>query len=169
MALGQAHAQDQVYIASKSYGRQAIILPSLLGLLLLKLNITKEEYMKSPPYLVGRLLSLADQLHYHYCQHVRGGSIPPQLMGNALMSTALEEPVKALALYGNRILPYQAWAKTVSGDAAKLARDFLSELGKVCAEVSLSEISERCTDAGKAQMLIGYLAKPEKSDSETTI
>lgn len=169
LALGQAHVQDQVFIAAKSYGRQAIILPSLLGLLLLKLNIMKEEYMKSPPYLVGRLLSLADQLHYHYCQHVRGGSIPPQLMGNALMSTALEEPVKALALYCNRILPYQAWAKTVSGDAVGLARYFLSELGKVCSEMSLGEISERCTDAEKAQMLIGYLAKSEKSDSETTI
>lgn len=172
LALGQAHAQGKVIEVEKRYAkqatRQAIVLPSLLGLLLLKLNITKEGYMKSPPYLVGRLLSLADQLHYHYCQHVRDRNVPPQLMGNALMPTALEEPVKALALYSNRILPYQAWAKTVSGDAAGLARYFLSELGKTCSEVSLSEIPERCTDAEKAQMLIGYLAKPGKTDSEMT-
>lgn len=167
LMLGQAHAQGQVFSPPKSYTRQAIILPSILGLLLFKMNITKEEYMKSAPYLVGSLLSLADQLHYHYCQHVRGGSMPPQLMGNALMPTALEEPVKALALYSNRILPYQAWAKTVSGDAAGLARYFLAELGKVCSDVPLTTIPERCTDSDKAQMLIGYLTRPEKYNSDT--
>lgn len=168
LALGQTHAQGQVFTGAKNHARQAIILPSILGLLLFKLNITKEDYMKSAAYLVGRLLSFADQLHHHYCQHVRGGSIPPQLMGNALMSTALEEPEKALALYANRILPYQAWAKTVSGDAAGLAHYFLTELGKTCSEESLSEAPKRCTDTDKAQMLIGYLARPEKSDLETT-
>lgn len=175
LALGQAHAQGQVFATQKSYARQALIMPSVFGLLLYKLNLTKEHYMKSPPYLVGRLLSLADQLHYHYCKHVRDGSVPPQLMGNALMATALEEPVKALALYCNRILPYQAWAKTVSGDAAGLARYFLSELGKVsselgdvCSEEPSKSIPERCTDGDKAQMLIGYLARQEKSDSETS-
>ena len=175
LALGQAHAQGQVFTPPKNYARHTMILPSILGLFLFKLNITKEDYMKSPPYLIGRLLSLADQLHYYYCQHVRNNSIPPQLMGNALMPTALEEPSKALSLFSNRILPYQAWAKTVSGDPAGLARYFLSELGKVssdlgdvCSESSLSIIPERCTDADKAQMMIGYLARPEKSDSETT-
>lgn len=175
LALGQAHAQGQVFIAAKSYTRQAIILPSILGFLLFKMNITKEDYMKSPPYLVGRLLSLADQLHYHYCQNVRNGSVPPQLMGNALMPTALEEPIKALALYCNRILPYQAWAKTTSDEkAAGLARYFLAELGKVCSELGeacsdtpSTNLPERCADPDKAQMLIGYLARPKKSDSVT--
>lgn len=180
LALGQAHAQGEVINPDKKYIRQAaqqsMLLPSILGLLLLKLNITKEEYMKSTPYLVGRLLSLADQLHYHYCKHVRDGSVPPQLMGNALMPTALEEPVKALSLYCNRILPYQAWAKTTSDEkAVGLARYFLAELGKVCSELGevcsdapSMNLPERCTDVDKAQMLIGYLARPEKSDSETT-
>lgn len=175
LALGQAHAQGQVFTLSKNYARQAVILPSILGLFLFKMNIAKEDYMKSPPYLIGRLLNLADQLHYHYCQHVRNNSIPPQLMGNALMPTALGEPIKALALYCNRILPYQAWAKTVSGDPARLAHYFLSELGKVsselgdaCSDSPSSIIPERCTDLDKAQMLIGYLARPEKSGSETT-
>jgi hypothetical protein len=96
-------------------------------------------------------------------------------MGNGLMAPALEEPVKALGLYCNRILPYQAWARTVSGNSAGLARYFSSELGKVSAELGdvgsdgISKgIPERCTDADKAQMLIGYLARPEKSDSETS-
>lgn len=126
--------------------------------------------MKSASYLVGRLLSLADQLHYHYCQHVRDKSVPPQLMGNALMPTALEEPVKALALYSNRILPYQAWARSFHGNDEdnKRVRGILKRLGETCSEASLENMPERCADADKAQMLIGYLARPEKSDSDTT-
>lgn len=180
LGLGQAHALGEVLSTPKKYARQPMILPSILGFLLLKLNITTEEYMKSAPYLIGRLLSLADQLHYHYCVHVRNKphtppgklSIPPQLMGNALMPTALEEPVKAMALYCNRILPYHAWARTVSSkEAAGLARHFLSELGKVCDDLKMvppSDMPKRCSDPDKAQMLVGYLARQEKSDSGTT-
>ena len=51
--------------------------------------------MDSPPFLIGRLLSFCDQLHERYCQKVREGSIPPQLVGNALMPTALETPRKS--------------------------------------------------------------------------
>jgi hypothetical protein len=124
--------------------------------------------MKSAPFLIGRMLSLADQIHYHYCQHVRNGQAPTQLIGNALMVTALEEPEKALALYAQRILPYQAWAKTVGGEGARLAKYFLSELGKACSDVALADVPRRCADADKAQMLLGYLAKTEKSDSTNT-
>ncbi|MGH9908246.1 MAG: hypothetical protein ACRD8U_21995, partial [Pyrinomonadaceae bacterium] len=172
-ALGQEqHARGRVFSGPKTYQRHLLVLPAILGLLLFRLNIRKERYMTTAPYLVGRLLSLADQLHYHYSVNVRNKantpreklSVPPQLLGNALMATALEEPVKALALYAQRILPYQAWARTTSGEEAGLARYFLSELGNVCSAVSLPEMPERCNDADKAQMLIGYLARPEKSD-----
>jgi hypothetical protein len=168
-ALGQSRAKGEVLSVAKNYVRQPLILPSILGLLLSKLQITKEHYMKSTPYLVGRLLSLADQLHYHYCQHVRDSSVPPQLMGNALMPTALEEPVKALSLYSNRILPYQAWARSFQGsdEDNKRVRGILKRLGETCSEGSLENVPERCNDADKAQMLIGYLARPEKTDSET--
>ncbi|MDO8753348.1 MAG: hypothetical protein Q7J80_05590, partial [Anaerolineales bacterium] len=132
------------------------------------LECKKGDYMKTAPYLIGRMLSLADQIHYHYCQHVRKGSAPSQLIGNALMATALEEPEKALALYAQRILPYQAWAKTTSGEGAGLAKYFLSELGKACSDVALVDLPRRCADADKAQMLLGYLAKTEKSDSTNT-
>lgn len=143
LALGQAHAEGRVFSVDKNFLRHPTILPCVLGLLLYRLTISKEEYMKSAPYLVGRLLSLADQLHFQYCQKVREGGVPPQLMGNALMATALEEPVKALAVYANRILPYQAWAKTVSGESAGLARYFLSELGKVSADISQTTLPAR--------------------------
>lgn len=168
IALAHAQHQNSIHKMNGKYEKQKLLLPAILGLLLAKLGKTKEDYMKSAPYLIGRMLSLADQIHYHYCQHVRNGHAPTQMMGNALMVTALEEPEKALALYAQRILPYQAWAKTVSGEGAGLAKYFLSELGKACSDVALADVPRRCADADKAQMLLGYLAKTEKSDSTNT-
>jgi len=170
LLMAMAHTQHHggVHRVNGKYDKQKLLLPAILGLLLAKLEWKKGDYMKTAPYLIGRMLSLADQIHYHYCQHVRKGSVPAQLIGNALMTTALEEPEKALALYAQRILPYQAWAKTTSGDDAGLAKYFLSELGKVCSEVALVDVPCRCADIDKAQMLLGYLAKTEKSDSINT-
>lgn len=165
-----AHTQHQggVHKVNGKYDKQKLLLPTILGLLLAKLECKKENFMKTAPYLIGRMLSLADQIHFHYCQHVRNGSAPSQLIGNALMTTALEEPEKALALCAQRILPYQAWARTTSGDGAGLAKFFLAELGKACSEIALVEMPRRCADTDKAQMLLGYLARTEKSDSTTT-
>ena len=170
LMIAMAHTQHQggIHKVNGKYDKQKLLLPAILGLLLAKLEWKKGDYMKTAPYLIGRMLSLADQIHYHYCQQVRKGSAPSQLIGNALMATALEEPEKALALYAQRILPYQAWAKTTGGDGAGLAKYFLSELGKVCSEVALVDVPIRCADMDKAQMLLGYLAKTEKSDSTNT-
>lgn len=168
IAMAQAHHSGEVHKIGGKYEKQKLLLPAMLGVFLAKLGRKKEEYMKSAPYLIGRMLSLADQIHYHYCQHVRNKQTPTQLIGNALMATALEEPEKALALYAQRILPYQAWAKTAGGDGAGLAKYFLSELGKTCSDVALVDVPRRCADADKAQMLLGYLAKAEKSDESKT-
>ncbi len=163
LMIAMAHSQHQggIHKVNGKYDKQKLLLPAILGLLLAKLEWKKGDYMKTAPYLIGRMLSLADQIHYHYCQHVRKGSTPSQLMGNALMTTALEEPEKALSLYAQRILPYQAWARTAKGDEGKLAGWFLSELGKVCSDVALAHIPDRCADADKAQLMLGYLAKNE--------
>lgn len=164
MAVAHAQHQGEIHKVKGTYAQQKRLLPAILGLLLAKLKWKKEDYMKTAPYLIGRMLSLVDQLHNHYCQHVRKGSSPSQLIGNALMTTALEEPEKALALCAQRILPYQAWAKTASGDGAGLARYFLLELGKVCSEVTLVTVPRRCNDTDKAQMLLGYLANIKQAD-----
>lgn len=168
MAMAHTQHHDGIHKINGKYDKQKLLLPVILGLLLAKLNWKKGDYMKTAPYLIGRMLSLADQIHYHYCQHVRNGSTPTQLIGNALMATALEEPEKALALYAQRVLPYQAWAKTTSGEGAGLAKYFLAELGKACSDVTLVDVPRRCADADKAQMLLGYLAKTEKSDPTNT-
>lgn len=161
MAIAHTQHHGGVHKVNGKYDKQKLLLPAILGLLLAKLEWKRGDYMKTAPYLIGRMLSLADQIHYHYCQHVRKGSVPSQLIGNALMATALEEPEKALALYAQRILPYQAWARTARGDEGKLAGWLLSELGKVCSDVALATVPSRCADADKAQMMLGYLAKNE--------
>lgn len=165
LALGQAHAQGKVHAVDRKYAQQPLLLPSIVGLLLHKLGHTKGEIMTSPAFLVGRLFNIADSLHLEYCKHVRNNSIPPQLVGNALMATAQEEPTKALSVLWGRIKPYHAWAQTLKeGDHVGLVRYFLKNLGEVSAQLKDADLPKRCTDVDKAQMLLGYLARLESVD-----
>ena len=97
--------------------------------------------MKDTAFLVGQLLSRMDTLHYLYCEVVRNGQAPPQLIGNAIMATALLRPQKAMAFLGQRILPYQAWARTYSargGDApikSELAK-LMNEIGEITVKLA---------------------------------
>ncbi len=122
--------------------------------------------MTSPAFLVGRALSLADRLHLEYCRHVRNNSIPPQLVGNALMTTAQEEPIKALSMLWGRIKPYHAWAQTLKeGDSVGLIKYFLKHLGEVADQLKDVTLPQICTDADKAQMLLGYLARIKSDEN----
>jgi hypothetical protein len=165
LAIGQGNTRFSVFKMNKKYEKQSLLLPSILGLLLYKNGIEKGGFMNSPAYLVGRFLSLADDLHLKYCQQVRKGSIPPQLVGNALMPTALETPEKALSMLSQRILPYQAWAKTLSGDEKDvgLVKYFLKQIGEVSNQLKEEGLSPTCSDTDKAQMLLGYLARSENN------
>lgn len=137
---------------------------STLAILLFKTNHRKENYMKQAPYNIGRLLSLADQLHTLYCKEVRGGDVPPQLFGNALMSTALQQPVTALSLFAQRVLPYQAWANTVnSGENVGLAKYFLKEIGGISQTINESTLPAKLNDAERAEMILGYLANNKEN------
>ena len=125
--------------------------------------------MKGPAFLVGRLLSLADQLHVQYCHGVRNGKVPPQLVGNALMATALETPTKAVAMLAQRVLPYQAWARTVQGgDEVRLAKYLLGELGRMSGDLKDLQLPVTCDDPERAEMLLGYLARSEKDSDHST-
>ena len=166
LAIGHAAHQGKVHPMGKAYGKQALLLPQILGLLLGKLGYKKGTYMKSPPYLIGRLLSLADQLHVQYCREVRKGQVPPQLVGNALMTSAMETPERALALFWQRIKPYHTWAQTVQdGDKVRLVKYFLGELGRVSSTLAETNLPSRCSDTDKVAMLLGYLARSEKKKS----
>lgn len=144
---------------------------SMISILLWKIKIRKEEYMKQAPFYVGRMLAIADTLHREYCINVRGidkngedNSIPPSLIGNSLMTTALDNPEKGLARLSARLPIYQAWAQRAHGENVRLAKWALAELGKVSDKLSELSIPKTAGDTEKAQILLGYLARTEKGD-----
>jgi hypothetical protein len=151
----------------------------LLGLLLKKLeqptttNNTYTTFMKEPLYQLGHMLALADSLHQQYCEHVRKGETPTQLIGNALFNTALEQPVTALSRLAERLAPYQAWAKTFSpakktgeksglekwtlGKLRECAKRFIEDVNGVF-HIRTDELPTRMSAEDKAKLLLGYLA-----------
>lgn len=56
----------------------------LLGLFLDRMRIRKEDYMENLPYLYGQLLKAADELHELYCDVVRDGQKPQELVGSSM-------------------------------------------------------------------------------------
>lgn len=173
--LTVAGAREHASIILKAGDKRAgtlTALPAILALLLFKSDsdISREHIMASPAFLLGRLLALADSLHFQYCQGVRNGQVPGQLLGNALMATALETPEAALALYGQRILPYHAWAKTSKAKEKgpeALAKYLLGQLSDTCSEISLLDLPKRASDTDKAKLILGYLAKaPGNTESK---
>lgn len=167
LALGFLRYQDSKELVKKRHPalshKQSRLLPSVFGLLLAKLGRLKGDYMKGPPFLVGRLLSLADQLHVEYCLDERKGQIASQLLGSGLMPTALEQPEKAMALLCQRLPPYKNWATRLqSGERVGLTKYFLGEMGRLCNQLKECGIPKTTDDADKAEMLLGYLASSER-------
>ncbi len=143
------------------------LMPTILGLLLWKLGIRKEAYMNNPPYLIGRMLKLSDELHALYCKEVRKNSLPPQLLGNALMVAALDSPTQAIAQLALRIAPYLGWARTNSTESAGLSRYFLKEFGLVEAKLRYIALPSRLDDPARAQLLLGYVSASSQTEDTT--
>ena len=133
-----------------------LLVISSIGILLYKLNIQKENYMKSAPYLAGRYFYWADERHKRYCDAERNREYPPQLIGNSCMRIASQSITKALAFLEDRILHYQAWANT---DKENRAGFVLNEIGKVSEELSNLEIPNTIKEIEKAQLLLGYMTR----------
>jgi hypothetical protein len=163
LSLGNSLHRDEV-IKLDGFNKHKQLMPSILGLLLWKLGIGKELYMNNPPYLVGRMLKLADDLHALYCKEVRKNNLPPQLLGNALMVAALESPTQSLAQLALRIAPYLGWARTNSTDSARLSRYFLKEFGIVESKLRDKALPTRLDDAARAQLLLGYISGSDQTD-----
>lgn len=161
LSLGASINRNEI-IAIKGYDNHKIFMPSILGLLLYKLGIKKESYMQKVPFLVGRMLKLADELHALYCKEVRN-ELPPQLVGNALMSAALDSPVQVLSQLALRLKPYYGWAQTSrENESGKLAGYFIGQYGDVAAKLAEESLPTRFNDAERAQLLLGYLASNKK-------
>lgn len=157
LSLGNTlHRNDPVDL--RGLNKHKYLMPAILGLLIWKLGVGKEMYMKNPSYLIGRMLKLADELHAVYCKEVRGGNLPPQLLGNALMAGALDSPTQALSQLALRIAPYLGWARTNSSPSAGLSRYLLKEFGLIEAGLRDATLPSRLADIERAELLLGYIS-----------
>ena len=164
LSLGRAIHCNEV-IKLDANGKYKQFMPAILGILLWKLGIRKESYMNNPPYLVGRMLKVADELHAVYCKEVRKNNLPPQLLGNALMAAALDSPTQALSQLALRIAPYLGWARTNSTESAGLSRFYLKEFGIIEEKLRNNELPQRLDDAAKAQLLLGYISNNAQTEA----
>lgn len=158
------------YKAISDKGKNISQIMSVLGLLLYKCGTRKEQYMEETAYLLGQTLKISDELHALYCKVVRGGDLPPQLVGSALFTTALETPLRAFSMLGSRMSPYITWAKQYRAkgeDDSRLAgwclRVYQSLFDKL--NLTLTPV-EKFDDYGKSKLFIGYMASFPRKEKE---
>ena len=136
---------------------------ALFGILLDALGREMGGYMNDTAFQLGRLLSLADTLHREYCVHVRKGSIPPQLIGNALMPAAADNPEDAIDRLRERMNTYQAWATKVSGEEYRLAKWAVGQMGEICQGIK-RPLPTKTDQTFRAELFLGYMARPHKEN-----
>jgi len=148
----------------KPVARQAALCAvALLGILLNALGRKKEVYMDNTAFQLGRLLSMADTLHREYCVHVRKGSIPPQLIGNALMPAAADNPEDAIDRLRERMNIYQAWATKISGEEYRLAKWAVGQIGEICHAIK-RPLPTKTGQTFRAELFLGYMSRSPKED-----
>ena len=138
---------------------------ALLGILLDALGRKKEVYMNDTAFQLGRLLALADTLHREYCVHVRKGSIPPQLIGNALMPAAADNPEDATDRLRERMNIYQAWAMKSSGEEYRLAKWAVGQIGDICRAIK-RPLPTKTDQTFRAELFLGYMARSPKENDQ---
>ena len=167
VAVGNLVRKQDVLVNARAVSHLEKVL-SLLGILLYKLNRTKEKYMERAPYLIGRFLNLADGLHAIWCHNVKEKDpLPPQLLGSSLYASFQLNPQQGFGNAALRLKPYLDWAKTTQTKDIALARWFVGEFIRVAAAIKEAGIPARLSDADKAEMLLGYLSAPGKNTDST--
>lgn len=134
---------------------------AFLGVLLHALGREKEVYMNDTAFQLGRLLSMADTLHREYCVHIRKGSIPSQLIGNALMPAAADNPEDAIDRLRERMNIYQAWASKISGVEYRLAKWAVGQMGEICNSIK-RPLPRKTDQTFRAELFLGFMARPPK-------
>ena len=134
--------------------------------------------MENAAFKFGQLLAAADVVHAGYCADVRGGDMPPSLLGNQVFTMAQKAPTKALAMLCRRWKPYDGWAKkaarqpgradglTASKDKTEQQRGWSikkalrqsREMGTLASD--LAPALRSCTPNAtfQAELLLGYIA-----------
>ena len=146
--------------------RESLVAVGLYGILLFRQGRFKETYMNDRDYLLGQFLQFADRLHKLYCEHERKGSVPPQLIGNAAVSMAIQSPSRALQVLSHRMPVYLAWAERYSGPEAGLVKWTRKELGRLSAALKDTNLVTAVAASGRAELLLGYLASPSSKTRE---
>lgn len=117
LLAGAAHALRQDagstgFEYARDFDRaEALRSAALVGLLLAKMGRMREDYMNDAAFRLGQLLAAADTLHVGWCMDMRGGDVPPSLLGNSVLAIAQTDPVRALDVLCRRWKPYGGWAK----------------------------------------------------------
>jgi hypothetical protein len=165
---------------------EALRMVTVLGVLLNKLKRTKEVYMNDTAFKLGQLLATVDIVHAGYCADVRGGAVPPSLLGNQVFAIAQATPAKALAALCRRWKPYDGWAKKATrepnradamiasnrkdeqqrGWDIKKALRHAREMGPLAAELALALGNCCVNDVFRAELLLGYIAGLPKAQKE---
>jgi hypothetical protein len=155
---------------------QFLIACSTIGMVLHALNSRKEDYMQDSVFAIGKMLALADDIHRSYCVIVRDGSLPPSLLGNSLLSTAMENPSRALAILGDRLKIYIGWVKTAKETqgvdkvaeekqiAIRTARNRRAQYEAFVESIHDQGLPTKMDDVAKAHLLLGYLASTKESN-----
>ena len=128
--------------------------------------------MDDAAFKLGQLLAAVDEIHVGYCMEMRNGSVPPTLLGNAVLPMAQSDPVKALSLLSRRWKPYAAWVKRV--DVSKANHWTVRRAASVARRVkSLSHelhgnlgSGQRIDDVFRAELLLGYISGLPKARDE---
>ena len=124
-------------------------------------------YTEGLAFRLGQFLAAADVIHVGYCADLRGGNVPPSLLGNSVLAIAGSNPTKALSILQSRLKPYLGWAKRVDSIYAKAANEeHLGNKGRAVAlrrGVSQARRSEEIANDVHA-MLAPYKSKNKKPD-----
>ena len=182
-----AHALRRSFDAAKEFDRREVLRTvTMLGVLLSKSGRNKEIYMSQIAFKLGQLLAAADIVHAGYCADVRGGDVPPSLLGNQVFTMAQASPAKALATLCRRWKPYDGWAKRTAHDPDRIealhgskqkdqqqrfweikkALRHAREMKPLADEVSTELNTCKVDDLFRAELLLGYIAGLQKSQSD---
>jgi hypothetical protein len=193
LIAGLAHAKARGRDGLKEFDptmelrRDALRSIAWIGTLLHILGRLKGIYMPDTAFKLGQFLSAADAVHIGYCADLRGGDVPPTLLGNAVFAIAGRDPVRALDVLQSRWKPYGAWARRVDhvnrkavqlqgGKDDQLAwnmRRGLSQArlaGSLCAELRVTLRDVQVDDRFRAELLLGYVAgleRPKSNDEKS--
>jgi len=168
--------------------REALRTVTVLGVLLYKLGRAKEDYMNDAAFKLGQLLAAVDMVHAGYCADVRGGEVPPSLLGNQVFAIAQNAPDKALAMLCRRWKPYAGWVSKAAHNPSraealknskkkdekqqgwdiKKAVRYAREVQPLAHELASAFAGCTVDDRFRAELLLGYLAGLPKAHKDET-